>query len=219
MSTINEALKKAQKNKDTRNLLYSSILSMAGRKNPLRNKKNLGWLIIPILLIIGALASDAWLNKNNFTPSAKVEAEDGQASLNKSTPVFSRENLDKLYDRARDFHGEGQLKLAKKFYQEVLVMDPEHMDAINNLGVIALAEKDFEQAEKYFNKVLEISSGSVDPYYNLACLYAIKGDIRQSIDNLKQAILLDENALEWAKKDTDLNSLKETLEYRELMNQ
>jgi tetratricopeptide (TPR) repeat protein len=218
MSTINEALKKAQKNKDTRNLLYSSVLSIASRKNPLLKKKNLAWLIISILIVIGTLASDAWLNKNNFTPSVRIETEDGQAMLNKSPRPVSRENLDRFYDRARNFHGEGRLQLAKRFYQEVLAIDPGHSDAINNLGVIALAEKDFEQAEKYFNKALKINSGSVDSYYNLACLYALKGDIRQSIDYLKKAILLNENALEWAKKDTDLNNLRETLEYRELFN-
>ena len=218
MSTINEALKKAQKNKDTRNLLYSSVLSIASRRNPLLKKKNLAWLIIPILLIIGTLASDAWLNKNNFTPSVRIEEEDGQARLNTSPPQVSRGNLDRIYDRARNFHREGRLELAKRFYQEVLAINPDHSNAINNLGVIALAEKDFEQAEKYFNKALEINSGSVDSYYNLACLYALKGDVRQSIDCLKKAILLDENALEWAKKDMDLNNLRETLEYKELLN-
>ena len=218
MSTINEALKKAQKNKDTRNLLYSSVLSIAKRRNPLLKKKNLAWLIIPILLVIGTLASNAWLKKDDSTPSIRIEAEAEQAKLNKSPPTVSREYLDRLYDRARNFHREGQLRLAERFYQEVLAIDPGHSNAINNLGVIALAEKDFEQAEKYFNKAQKINSGSVDACYNLACLYALKGDIRRSIDYLKKAILLDENVLEWAKKDRDLNNLRETLEFRELLN-
>jgi tetratricopeptide (TPR) repeat protein len=219
MSTINEALKKAQKESDTHHLLYSSILSIGSKRKHWLKKKYLAWFIIPILLVIGALASDAWLNKNNSTPSSTIEAKDRPVRINKRPPAVSRKNLNRLYDRARSFHGKGQLKLAKRFYHEVLLIDPGHSNALNNLGVIALSEKDFIDAEKHFTRALRSDSGSVDPYYNLACLYALKGDISQGIDNLKKAIHLDEKTREWAKKDTDLDNLRGTIEYKALVHQ
>lgn len=219
MSTINEALKKAQKERDTSHLLYSSLLAIGNSKNPLLKKKYLAWFIITILLVIGTLVSNAWLNKNNSTPSRMIKEGDRQGRLNNPPPPVSQENLNRLYNRARNFHGEGQLKLAKRFYHEVLLIDPGHGNAINNLGVIALAEKDYAEAEKYFTRALKFNSSSVDSHYNLACLYALKGDTSKGIDNLKKAIHLNENAREWAKKDTDLDNLRSTLEYKKLFDQ
>lgn len=220
MSTINEALKKAQKERDDQHLLYGAILSSPGGGKLLLKKRFLPWLVIPALVIIGALAADAWLEtKNNPPPAMKAEAVRPVESLPSGEiepsdpPAGEGENMGRLYERARSFHGEGRLELARRFYLEVLRIDPGYVNAINNLGVICLAEKDFGGAEDYFNQALTVRADSVDPYYNLACLYALTGDTRRGLDSLKKAIQLDQTAREWARKDNDLDGLRESPEF------
>lgn len=221
MSTINEALKKAQKERETRHLLYRSILSTGGGRKAFFKKKHLSWFIIAVILIMGTLASDAWLNKKNTSPPViKVmkEVRPEQARSSEPPSIGYGKNIDRLYDRARNFHGAGRLKLAKRFYLEILKINPGHANALNNLGVICLVEKDFEEAENYFAKALKLNSGSVDPYYNLACLYALQGNRGQGIDHLKKAVQLDKTAREWAKRDRDLDGLRDAPEFKALIN-
>jgi tetratricopeptide (TPR) repeat protein len=219
MSTINEALKKAQNEKDRRLVTYRAILSAGHGKHVYPQKKHLTWVIIPVVLIIGFLASDAWLKKNNTLPPVSVETDGNQVLQGLSFSTGHKESADKFYNRARNFHRTEQFALAKRFYHEALRIDPDHPQALNNLGVICLIEKDYTKAEKHFLRALNRNADSADVYYNLACLYALRGSRKRGLDHLQYAVQLNPEARAWAKKDNDLDGLRGEPAFEALINQ
>jgi tetratricopeptide (TPR) repeat protein len=122
-----------------------------------------------------------------------------------------------LFNKARTFHRSGRLENAKRLYQKTLKKDPGFADALNNLGVIYLHEKAYEKARINFEKAIRIRPEQVDPHYNLACVYALKGEKKQGAAHLKLAYSLDHEVKKWAQEDADLINLRGTPEYDEIV--
>ncbi len=255
MSYINEALKKAQREKDALYLKYSGILSSRGKDRKIFKDRVLWGTLVLLSAIFLAFVAYSWLNtpeesvsasamKPNVrgqtasivTSSVSTEGNRSSASTSKGNeqdqgvaktaeherPVESSQsetirNSQTLYERAEQFRKQGRLKDAKRFYEEALELNSRHVDALNNLGVLYLHEKDYSAAQRKFEAVTRIAPGDADPYYNLACLHAIKGEQKQSLAYLKKAISLNHSVITWAKTDTDLDNLRNTSEFEEII--
>lgn len=255
MSYINEALKKAQREKDALYLKYSGILSSRGKDREIFKGRVLWGTLALFSAILLAFGAYSWFN----TPEKRVSAsamkldERGQPSPivtsrvstqgNRSSASTSRGNVrdqgvaktvepkppvepsqsertqsaQTLYERAERFRKQGRLKDAKRLYEEALKFDSHHVDALNNLGVVYLHDKDYSAAQRKFEAITRLKPGDADPYYNLACLHALKGEQRQSLAYLKKAISLNSLVRTWAKTDTDLDSLRRTPEFEEII--
>ncbi len=77
---------------------------------------------------------------------------------------------------------------AEALYQRVLALDPGHVRALNNLGVIWMEQRKREAAIALFSRAIILKKDYVDPYYNLACLYARANEIDESLWYLKVAM-------------------------------
>ena len=66
-------------------------------------------------------------------------------------------------------------------------------------------------------KVIEIQPGSAGAYYNMACIYARQGRVEESVRWLKAAV--EKGFSDWGllKKDRDLENIRGTAYYGELM--
>ncbi len=106
---------------------------------------------------------------------------------------------------------------ARRLYEESLRLDPGYVDALNNLGVIFIGKRDYVAARRSLEKAVRLKPRYAEPFYNLACLNAIRGDIKLALAQLKKAVSLDPTVRDWARKDTDLESLRHLPEFRELM--
>jgi tetratricopeptide (TPR) repeat protein len=127
------------------------------------------------------------------------------------------QNAQTLFERAERFRKQGRLKDAVRFYEEALKLDSDHVDALNNLGVVYLLDKNYSAAQRRFEAITRIKPGDADSYYNLACLHAIQGEQRQSLAYLKKAISLNSLVRAWARTDTDLDSLRGVPEFEEII--
>ena len=263
MSHINEALKKAQKDRDVHSLRYSGILAASGRKRRIFSGRTILWAIPLIIVIFLAFFYDSWLD---FTSSQTPEPFEKDQERFQSTPKGTglakpRENVlvkpgeikpgkpreiglrklqetvpskpresglkerqetalggpQETYDRARQFHKEGRLEEARRLYEESLRLDPGYVDALNNLGVILIGKRDYVAAQRSLEKAVRLKPRYAEPFYNLACLNAIRGDNKLALAQLKKAVSLDPTVRDWARKDTDLESLRHLPEFRELM--
>lgn len=255
MSYINEALKKAQKEKDALFLKYSGILSSRRKEREVFKSRVLWGILALLSAIFLAFGAYSWLNTPEQRVSAsvsKLDDRDQSSQIvtsrmrtqgNRSTASTSRGkaqdqgvaktveperpvepsqpqttgDAQTLYERAERFRQQGRLKDAKRFYEETLKLDPRHVDALNNLGVVYLQDKDYSAAQRQFEAIIRIEPDDADPYYNLACLHAVKGEQRQGLAYLKKAISLNPLVRTWARTDSDLDNLRSTPDFKEII--
>ena len=212
MSYIHEALNKAQKERDAQNGRYSGILSGERAKRGLFTRRPALWIPFMLITIFLAFVLYSWLDSKGQEPPAAPEHKYKMpAATSRPKPIIDSKNY---YDRGRVFHKKGRLKDAKRLYKETLRIDPGYVDALNNLAVIYMREKNFLEARRNLEKAIRLKPENVDPYYNLACLYAMKGEATKSLAHLRKAVSLDKSVRRWAQKDADFNNVRGNPEFR-----
>jgi len=231
MSYINKALKKAQRDKDSRVPEYAGILSLQKRVKKRFTGSTLVWVCFGVAVCLLAFAAYSWFDSDD-QPLPVVKKDEPEKLIKasvKKTPAPTApvkkiaandtevKNAKELYEKAKTFHKIGRLTNAKRLYQDALKADPGFVDALNNLGVIYLYEKDFKMAQTSFETAIRLKPGQVDPYYNLACVCALSGEIKLGISHLKTACSLDPEAKKWAREDTDLRNLWGNPEFEEII--
>jgi tetratricopeptide (TPR) repeat protein len=241
MSYINEALRKLQKEKKPRYEAYDHIVSAPGKKSEPAQK----WLSIIGILMVLFFASGMMVflyiledkrvpvtDKTRTSPVASTTESDivkkpvlirnpiVEKPQKKAAKVLTKQEIvqaKELFTQALDRQREGKSEEAKKLYRKVVVIDQYNMQAFNNLGVIYMGEKNYKRAIMRFNNALNIKHDYADAHYNLACLYAQKNDVSQSIFYLKNAIEFNPKVRGWAKNDGDLKVLADLPEFKKLM--
>jgi len=240
MSYIHKALKKAQKEKETRYHKYNGIVSTPGHKPRLFSAKAL-WLT-PFFLISLAFAAYLWLPSTGTqppireparpeaTPQSKpaLQAEVSPQSQPAPQPQVTPQpqatpqprgvaNAAALYEKARVLHRSDRLQEAMRLYEKALSLDPDYVYALNNLGVIHIHNRMYPAARACFEKAIRHRPDYVDSYYNLACLHALEGGVSQSLIHLKKAVSLDQSVKDWARRDADLGNLRGMPEFEEII--
>jgi len=239
MSYIHEALKKAQVERDQGKSAYGGIPVPRRKKSFFTTRK----AIVPavfLLLVLLAFAGYSWWDQRTDGRLQKTEhrgrtTEDrlqktGDRGLSSairhqsSRPSSaerktenSRPKAAESYQKARALHREGRLTEAGLWYEKVLSMDPGHVEALNNRGVLHLQEKNYSAARKCFEKAIRLKPDYVDPYYNLACVCAVQGQVQQGLRYLAKAISMDPHVEKWAKEDPDLEGLRGDPRFREIV--
>jgi TolA-binding protein len=106
----------------------------------------------------------------------------------------------------------GNLRLAQRnrsaafsFYSTVLQIDPTHKGALNNLGVMALEDGKFPEAQEYFRKALKQEPGNAKTYYLLA-----KAEL--GLGHVEEAKTAVANALKRAPAQPEYRQLQEQIE-------
>ena len=102
-------------------------------------------------------------------------------------------------------------------YEAALERSPNLVSALNNLGTIHIGERDYSQAHTVLEKATLADPSYADPYYNLACLYALQTDVEQSLFYLKKAIAADDTVRDRAQGDKDLENLRGHVEYERII--
>jgi tetratricopeptide (TPR) repeat protein len=122
-----------------------------------------------------------------------------------------------LYAQALQKQQEGKTEEAQGLYKKVIKIDRLNVQALNNLGVTYMSQGNYKKAITCFHNALNIKHDYVDAHYNLACLYAQKNDVLQSLFYLKNAIEFNPQAKQWAKSDSDFKVLSDLPEFKNLV--
>ena len=211
MSYIHEALQKAQKEKDTKYPKYKSIFLVPKRKPGIFAVRPI-WLIC-LFFILLAFALYSWLDSRGKETISAPKDLKPEASPRSEIVVDAKH----FYDRARQFHKIGRLKNARRLYQKALMLDKGHVYALNNLGVICIQEGNYSEARKNLERAVRLRPEYVDPHYNLACLHAVRGEVKRALDYLKRAVSLDKSVRGWARNDGDLQNLRGVPGFEEII--
>jgi tetratricopeptide (TPR) repeat protein len=171
---------------------------------------------LAVCLVSGtAAASQNPLSSSDLRASANVP------SLNKpATPPLTPElrgdiyMARKMYREAIDMYREGPntavlankigiafhqlllLDTAKKQYQRAIKLDPKYPEAINNLGTIYYAEKNYKRSIKYYKRALKCGNPSASIYANLGAAYFGRKDYKHATIYYEAALKLDPDVFE-----------------------
>ena len=90
----------------------------------------------------------------------------------------------------RSFHNNGHLKLAEDCYRKVLALEPQNVDALHMLGVVALQCKAFEDAIRLIRRAARKAPSDPTIFVNLGSAYHKANRHREAHDALNTAIKL-----------------------------
>jgi tetratricopeptide (TPR) repeat protein len=239
MSYINDALKKAQQDKDNRYSHYGGIIpQLPGRPARSWNKWAVAvfsaglalaavliWVIVNYSFVLpfagkkephlqaGAGAGPAQKPAVvQTTPGGPTRATESPAETAMPFP-----DARALYREALAAQQDRKTAVAEWLYRRVLAIDARHVEAMNNLGVLYLAQGNQDQAFEMFNQAISLKADYADPYYNLSCLFAQRKDTARSLEHLKTAIALNGDVIHWAKNDRDLKHITDSESFRKLI--
>ncbi len=148
------------------------------------------------------------------TAGGAAQAEDAVVSPG---GLPNRREAEVRYREALAAQRRGDHKRAEDLYQQALMLDPGHVRALNNLGVLFMDQKKKREAVALFNRAIVLKKDYVDPYYNLACIYARADEIDESIRYLKMAMAIDRDVKNWAVKDADMKNVVASDEFKKIM--
>jgi tetratricopeptide (TPR) repeat protein len=90
-------------------------------------------------------------------------------------------------------------------------------DQLYTLGVLEHNKANYDMAISYFLQSLENHPNADYIYYSVAASQAMKGDLGESIENLRKAVELNEDSRIYAKNDADFSALQTRKEFAELI--
>ena len=102
-------------------------------------------------------------------------------------------NLEETFNLAVKNHQNNNLQDAHNYYQKILKIDPNHLGALNNLGVIFKKLGQIQKAKEFFEKVIQIDPNDIDTYYNLGAVFVDLEDFQKAKDCYEKVIEIDPN--------------------------
>jgi len=235
MSFINDALKKAQQEKDSR---YSGYEALITSPSLLPGKKagKMKWAATAVLaaLVCGAglfalfqyqagsripenkTADPAQAAARTPTPPAPQPAPTAQARPVPGQPPAL--NVKAAYSEALGLQLDNNNAKAEELYRKIIAADPHHTDALNNLGVIAMTGGSRQEAIGLFDKVIALKPDSADAHYNLACIYANLEDSKSALEHLEKAVAINPKLRKWASRDEDLQNLRALPKFKKIIS-
>lgn len=102
-----------------------------------------------------------------------------------------RDCPEQLLDQAAQWHRAGDRARAEEIYRQVLARDPNHPDALQLLGVIALDQGRHDEAEKLIRQALRQAPGSAALHTNLGNVHQARGRLEEAIRCYEAALTHD----------------------------
>jgi len=225
MSYINEALKKAQADRNSLYARYHGIISADFTPGDRGRKRLVLGLTFTMVILVASTAFSLITYYRGDAPLTAIPAADAPATHR--SKVESRQDVtaatprpsvvaEAFYQAALRHQQANKPVEAEILYKKLLELEPEHYNAMNNLGVIYMSQKMNHEAIEVFNHIIALKGDFADPYYNLACLYAQTGNTPRSLWSLKVAVSMNKEFKDWAKEDKDLEKIRHTPEFKRI---
>ncbi len=99
--------------------------------------------------------------------------------------------IQNIFNKAVEFHKEGNAAGAEKIYRDILQRAPDHPDALHMLGLLYSQHKQFERAQECLQRAVEVYPDSEVYLTSLGQLFASMGDAERAIECFNKAIIID----------------------------
>src|SRR5215213_6671681 len=101
---------------------------------------------------------------------------------NNNNASHSNLNLSILLDSAREYYVGGDYKKADIFFERVLEIEPNHIDALNGKGTSLYRLADYDKTKKCFDKVLKMDPKNIAAFDNREMLGKKRDDSTQKLE-------------------------------------
>ena len=98
-----------------------------------------------------------------------------------------------IFNRAVKNHQEGKTDIAQDLYNQVLKNNPNHSQALNNLGIIFKGLGDNQKAKECYEKAIEINPDYSDAYHNLAVIFQNLKNYQKAKECYEKVIAINPN--------------------------
>src|SRR5512145_2157458 len=112
---------------------------------------------------------------------------------------------------------EGSFEAARRRFLEAIETDEGIPEAYNGVGVTWRMRNDLERALEWYKKALVVDPDFGDAYYNMACVYALRGEKDMALRYLQIAALNGYVSGEGIDADPDLERLRDDPAYKALV--
>ena len=123
------------------------------------------------------------------------------------------------------FNKLSEIDIVKKRFEQAIKnakaaidLNPEHHQAYNNLGLAYKKIKQYNRALRSYDKALKIKWDNAVVHYNKACLLAIQNKKSDALKSLEYAVFQEPKFKEYAAGDSDFNKIKNSSEFKKLLN-
>src|SRR5215208_4486153 len=132
---------------------------------------------------LAALAAFAGMGVT-FVLYSVLSRRSSTSSITRGNNNASHSNLDLniLLDSAREYYVKGDYKRADIFFERVLEIEPNHIDALNGKGTSLYRLADYDKAKKCFDKVLKMDPKNIAAFDNREMLGKKRDDSTQKLE-------------------------------------
>ena len=85
-------------------------------------------------------------------------------------------------------------------------------------GRYYLTQGKLDEALSEFQQVVKVNPKEGYVHYSLVCVYSLKTESKLAIEYLKKTFDLDKSFIEFSKTDPDLENIRQTPEFQQLIN-
>ncbi|MBR5028897.1 MAG: tetratricopeptide repeat protein [Bacteroidales bacterium] len=101
-------------------------------------------------------------------------------------------NIVAMYALGLYYQDNADIEKAESYYNKVLTINPQHTNAVHNLGYIELVYKEnYDKAIEYFNEAVAMDPENIEALTNRALAYEQKGDKVAALQGYKEALDID----------------------------
>ena len=111
-------------------------------------------------------------------------------------PVFAEEDANMLFEKGKESYMAGNSEEAISYFEKVLQIEPNHVDALNNIGAILITLDKHEEAIPFFDQVLAIEPNHVGGLSNKGSALGSLGEFDDSMLNLNRALEIEPNHID-----------------------
>jgi len=145
------------------------------------------------------------------------QVEEAIAEYQKALKINSRKT--ELYNKIGNLYvKKAEYNKAIEEFNAALSIDPGFISALQNLAIIYSKNNEFELSLKYLNKMKKLQPENAEIYYNISCIYARQNKVKESVEWIRLAIEKGFDDWNLIRKDPDLDNIRITEYYREVVD-
>lgn len=88
-------------------------------------------------------------------------------------------------------HRAGDLAAARSAYERVLALQPNDVDALNNMGILLAATREYDQADALLRRAVRLAPRNAGAWNNLGTVLAQRAQHTDAVAAFQQALALD----------------------------